>query len=417
MHALESILAQHSGRSHVAAGDLITIDIDIAGVNDLYIQVIEEFRRMGGKRVWDPSKIVFFFDHYSPPSTIPAASNQRVMREFCHQQGIEHLYDVNEGVCHRVLQDHGLVTPGSTIVVTDSHTTTHGAFGAFSTGVGATDMAAILLTGKMWVRVPEVLRIEIEGTPATDVAAKDIILHVLGTIGADGAVYKAIEFAGSALSRLSLGQRAVLTNMGVEMGAKAAFIEPSDLSLADPEPQRSAHLPNHKTDPDFTYAETFSFDIGALSPQVARPGAVDATTDVADVEGTHIDQAYIGGCTGGSIEDLEIAAMQLKGRHIAPGVRLLVSPASRSVYMHSIRNGYIATIVDAGGTVLNPGCGPCLGIHQGLVASGETCISAASRNFSGRMGSPEAQIYLASPATVAASAVAGVIAPPHSEEP
>jgi len=416
LHALEHILAQHSDQESVSAGDLITVDIDIAGVNDLYVQVIEEFRKMGGKRVWDPQKIVFFFDHYSPPSTIQAAANQREMRAFCQKQGIEKLYGVHEGVCHRVLLDHGLVAPGSTIVITDSHTTTHGAYGAFSTGVGATDMAAILLTGKTWIRVPEVLRVRIEGTPTRAVLAKDIILHVIQRLGADGAVYKAIEFTGSAVQQLSLEQRAVLANMSVEMGAKAAYIEQGDeqvRQVGETDCPRTTWIA--KTDPDFVYAATVPLDVTGLAPQVALPGAVDAVVDVEDVAGIRIDQAYIGGCTGGSTEDLAIAAEQLRGETVAEGVRLIVSPASQSVYLQAIREGTIECIVQAGGTIINPGCGPCLGIHQGILSPGEVCISAASRNFPGRMGSTEAQIYLASPATVAASALTGEIAPPYLE--
>jgi len=414
LHALESILARHSDRKSVSAGDLITINVDIAGVNDLYVQVIDEFKRMGGKKVWDPRKVVFFFDHYSPPSTIQASANQQTMRKFCFEQGIDKLYDIHSGVCHRVLFDHGHVCPGSTIVITDSHTTTHGAFGAFSTGVGATDMAAILLTGKMWVKVPEVVRVALEGSPLRMISAKDLILHVLGKIRADGAVYKAIEFTGPATYNLSLEQRAVLANMSVEMGAKAAFIEKS---AAEAWETHGAHAPQdppyHRTSEGYTYAESFSFNVSELSPQIALPGSVDNVVDVADVAGVPIDQAYVGGCTGGSVEDMAATARQLSGRTVAPRVRLVVSPASRAVYLQALREGYIESIVQSGGTIINPGCGPCLGVHQGILSSGEVCISAASRNFPGRMGSPEAQIYLASPATAAASAVAGEITLPR----
>ena len=416
MHALESILARHSNRKSVSAGDLITIDVDIAGVNDLYVQVIDEFKRMGGKRVWDPRKVVFFFDHYSPPSTIQASANQQTMRKFCFEQGIDKLYDIHSGVCHRVLFDHGHVLPGSTIVITDSHTTTHGAFGAFSTGVGTTDMAAILLTGKMWVRVPEVVRIELEGTPSRISSAKDLILHVLGRVRADGAIYKAIEFTGSATYSLSLEQRAVLANMSVEMGAKAALIEKSGTQAWEAHEAYAPQAPpyhRHTTPDGYKYAESFSFDVNGLLPQIALPGAVDNVVDVNNVIGVPIDQAYIGGCTGGSVEDMAAAAEQLSGRNVAAGVRLVVSPASRSVYLHALRQGYLESIVQSGGTIINPGCGPCLGVHQGILSSEEVCISAASRNFPGRMGSPEAQIYLASPATVAASAVAGKISLPR----
>ena len=415
MHAIEKILAIHSDRTRVRAGDLIAVDVDLAGVNDLYVQVLRAFCEMGGKAVWDPKRVAFFFDHYAPPSTIKSAENQRAMRMFVEQQGIERLFDIHEGVCHQVLRQYGMVKPGMIIAITDSHATTHGVFGAFSTGIGATDMAGILLSGKLWLRVPEVIRVEIAGDLPPGVMGKDAILKVLGTLGADGAVYKAVEYAGDGIGKMSVDQRTVLANMSVELGAKASLM-PVDKVL---EAEMRNHTPEPyttpTTDPDYTYAGRFAFDVSRLEPQIALPGAVDDVTDVANVVGTPIDQVFIGGCAGGLREDMKAAARQLRGSRVQKGVRLIVSPASRSIYLDALRNGDIADIVSAGGTVINPGCGPCLGVHQGLLAAGESCVSSANRNFPGRMGSPDAEIYLASSATAAASAVQGRIALPSKE--
>jgi homoaconitate hydratase family protein len=415
MHAIERILASHAGRQQVSAGELITVDVDLAGVNDLYLQVLESFQAMGGRRVRNPERVVFFFDHYAPPSTIKSAENQRAMRTFVEEQGIERLLDVDEGVCHQALWQHGWVRPGMLVVITDSHATTHGAFGAFSTGVGATDMAGILLSGKLWLRVPEVIRVEITGDLPPGTMAKDVILRVLRILRADGATYKAVEFCGPGISSMSLDQRTILANMSVELGAKASFI-PVDGLLESELMKRTAEpyaIPT--TDPDYQYAARYSLDVSALEPQIARPGAVDDVVNVASVLGTPVDQAYVGGCTGGLLEDMAAVASQLHGAQVHKGVRFVVSPASSSIYLQAIEKGYIAEVVRAGGTVINPGCGPCLGVHQGILAAGEVCVSAASRNFPGRMGSTEAQIYLASPATAAASAIHGRIALPAKE--
>jgi homoaconitate hydratase family protein len=417
MHAIERILAMHAGRDRVHAGDVMTVDVDLAGVNDLYLQVLESFWEMGGERVWNPEKTVFFFDHYAPPPTIKSAENQRMMRAFVREQGIDRLLDIHEGVCHQALWQHGWVRPGMLVVITDSHATTHGAYGAFSTGVGATDMAGILLSGKLWLRVPEVIRVEISGRLPQNVMAKDVILKVLGTLRANGAVYKAVEFCGEGVSTMSVDQRAVLTNMSVELGAKASFI-PVDSSLEREIAERTTEpytVPF--TDPTYDYSASLDFDVSELEPLVALPGAVDNVVEVACVVGTPIDQAYIGGCTGGSLDDMRATAFQLRGAHVRKGVKLIVSPASQSVYLQALGKGYIAEVVRAGGTVINPGCGPCLGIHQGALAPGEVCVSAASRNFPGRMGSTDAEIYVSSSATAAASAVQGSIALPSDEAP
>ncbi len=416
MHALEAILASHSGRESVSAGEIITIEIDVAGVNDLYVQVLEAFWKMGGKRVWAPDKVVFFFDHYSPPSTAKSAINQRVMREFIAQQGIERLYDIGEGVCHPVLFEDGLATPGSTLCITDSHATTHGAYGAFSIGVGATDMAAVLLSGRLWVRVPEIMRVDVTGEASPATTSKDIMLYVLKTVRADGAVYKAVEYSGPVVDNMSLEQRAVLTNMSVEMGAKASFIAIDSYTLE--EFRRIGHevCNIQESSEDYEYNRVVNVDVSGLEPQIALPGAVDRVVEAKRLLGTRIDQAYIGGCAGGLFEDIKAAAYQLRERSVRRGVKLIVSPATRTIYLRALEAGYVAEIVRAGGTVINPGCGPCLGVHQGVLAPGEVCVTSTSRNFPGRMGSAEARIYLTSSATAAASAAEGMIALPDPED-
>jgi len=417
MHAIEHILAMHAGLDHVHAGDLITVNVDLAGINDLYLQVLESFWEMGARQVRNPERVVFLFDHYAPPSTIKSAENQRAMRAFAAEQGIDRLLDIHEGVCHQALWQHGWMKPGMLVAITDSHATTHGAFGAFSTGVGATDMAGILLSGKLWLRVPEVIKVEIRGDLPPDTMAKDVMLTVLRTLHADGAVFKAVEFCGEGTRKMSLDQRTVLANMSVELGAKASFIPVDGVLKSELEKRASGPYTVPTTDPTYAYADQFTIDVSELEPQIALPGAVDNAVRVASVLETPIDQVYIGGCTGGALEDMEATAAQVRRGRVHKGVKLIVSPASSSIYLQALEKGCIAEIVRAGGTVINPGCGPCLGVHQGILASGEVCVSTASRNFPGRMGSREARIYSASSATAAASAIQGCLALPAKERP
>lgn len=413
MHALEKILASHSGVESVKAGEIVTAEVDLAEINDLYLQVLKSFKDMGGKNVWDPEKIIFIFDHFSPAPSIKAAENHRKMREFCFEQKIPHLADINSGVCHQVMPERGLVRPGMILVATDSHTTTHGAFGAFGTGVGSTDLATILITGKLWFRVPEIIKINIEGKMVPGVMAKDIILKVIGELGQDVAVYKAIEFAGTAIEKMSVAERMVICNMSVEMGAKTSYIQPSDKVLSYVKEHYGNDFTVHSTDPDYEYVESYDFEISDLPPLVAVPHSIDHVLPVTEVEGVKVDQVLIGTCTGGRVEDIEIAAKILKGRKIAPHTRLVVLPASNEVFKESIQRGYIQELLDSGATVSAPGCGPCLGVHQGLLSAGERCVTTSSRNFPGRMGSAEAEIYAASPATAAATALEGKLVDPR----
>lgn len=412
MHAVEKILARAAGRERVTTGEIVNCAVDLAGINDLYLQTLRSFAEMGGGRVHDPRKVVMFLDHFAPASTITQADNQKQFRAFCREQGIDLLMDIDQGVCHQILADKGLVHPGMLVVVTDSHTTTHGAFGAFGTGVGATDLAIILLTGQLWFRVPEVIRIDLKGTLGTGVYAKDVILKVIGTLGADYGVYRAVEFSGPLLQGLGVAERMTLCNMTTEMGAKTAYIEPDEVTFDFLRNKVNLDSPGVSTDPGYRYAAEHTFDVTGLKPQLAAPHSVDNVSDIAAHLGRPIDQAYLGTCTGGRVEDLAVAARILEGRHIHSGTRFVVVPASKGVFLEAMARGYIQTLVGAGATLVTPSCAACLGTHQGVLAVGETCITASSRNFPGRMGDAGAEIFVASPASVAAAALEGRIADP-----
>jgi homoaconitate hydratase family protein len=412
MHAVEKILARAAGREEVTTGEVVNCTVDLAGINDLYLQTLRSFAEMGGKKVHDPRKVVMFLDHFAPASTITQADNQKQFRAFCREQGIDLLMDIDQGVCHQILADKGLVRPGMLVVVTDSHTTTHGAFGAFGTGVGATDLAIILITGQLWFRVPEVIRIHLEGRMSPGVYAKDVILKVIGTLGADYGVYRAVEFTGPLLENLGIAERMTLCNMTTEMGAKTAYIQPDQVTFDFLRDKVKMESPVVTTDPDFHYAAEHTFDFTGLKPQVAAPHSVDHVSDISAYLGKPVHQAYLGTCTGGRVEDLAVAARILKGRRVHPHTRFLVVPASKGVFLEAMAKGYIQTLVEAGATFVTPSCAACLGTHQGILASGETCITASSRNFPGRMGHAEAEIFVASPASVAAAALEGKIADP-----
>jgi 3-isopropylmalate/(R)-2-methylmalate dehydratase large subunit len=409
MHALEKILAKAAGRDSVSAGEIVNAKVDLAEVNDLYLQTIKSFYEMGGERVNDPDKITFILDHYAPAPSIQTASNQKEMREFCYDQGIEKLYDINEGVCHQVMVEKGLVWPGMVLVATDSHTTTHGAFGAFGTGVGATDLATIMLTGELWFKVPEVIKIEITGKLNPRVMAKDVILYIISKLGTDGAVYKGVEFTGETVKNMSIAERMVLCNMTVEMGAKTSYIKPDETTFRYVKERTGKDFKVEYTDEDYQYSEEYTFDVSDLKPQVAVPHSVDNGRDMDKVEDVKVDQVFIGTCTGGRLEDIEAAVKAMNGRSVHSKTRLLIIPASKEVMEKAIEKGYVSTLMKAGATFSSPGCGPCLGTHQGLLAPGEVCATTSSRNFPGRMGSTEADIYLVSPATAGEIAVNGKI--------
>jgi 3-isopropylmalate/(R)-2-methylmalate dehydratase large subunit len=416
----EKVLAKKAGLDAVQPGEIVTVQPDRLLTHDNTADIANKFRKIGVDRVANPTMNVIVLDHVAPAANETYAANHQAIRAFVASQGIPAFYDIGEGICHQVLPEQGHAWPGAVIVGSDSHTPTAGAFGAFAAGIGRTEAAAVMATGEIWLRVPETLRILVAGELPERVAPKDVILHIIGDLRADGATYCSVEFAGAAIDAMSVAGRMTLTNMAAEMGAKNAVVEPDDTTwawlaergLGDKEIRRQGA--GVKADADATYAGVFEYDVSALAPQIAKPHTVDNVAPVAEVAGTRIDQALIGTCTNGRLEDLRAAADLLRGRHIAPDVRLLVLPASREVLLAAIEQGIIRDLVTAGATLLNPGCGPCLGAHEGCMAPGEATISTANRNFKGRMGSKNAAIYLGSPATVAASALTGVITDPRA---
>ncbi|MDI9614703.1 homoaconitase large subunit [Methanothermobacter sp.] len=416
MTVSEKILARASGKDRVEAGEIVMASIDVAMTHDLTGPLsVESFERIGKDGVWDPEKIVVIFDHQVPADSLDAAQNHMIMREFVREQGIRNFYDVREGVCHQVLPEKGHVVPGEVIVGTDSHTCTHGALGAFATGIGSTDMAMVFATGKLWFRVPETIRFEISGSLRKHVYAKDVILNIIGKVGADGATYMACEFAGETVADMSVSDRMVLSNMAIEMGGKTGIVEPDEKTIRYVERRSDKPYRVFRTDPDAPSLSVVEVDVSDLEPQVACPHNVDNVKPVSEVD-VEIDQVFLGSCTNGRLSDLRDAAAILKNREVADSVRMLVIPASREVYRRALSEGLMEIFVDAGALVCNPCCGPCLGGHVGLVGPGEVSLSTSNRNFRGRQGSPEAQVYLSSAAVAAASAVTGRITHPAELE-
>ncbi len=416
MHALEKILARNSGRKTVHTGEIVTAKVDFAEINDLYLQTVYSFYEMGGEKVWDNERCAFVFDHYAPCPDIKSAQNHKEMRAFAQKNGLRFHFDTNCGVCHQVMPEAGVIYPGMIVVATDSHTTTHGAFGAMGTGCGATDMATILMTGELWFRVPEIIEVRLEGQAPEGVFPKDVILSVLGRIRADGAVYKAIDFTGSYIEQLNVAGRMTICNMAVEMGAKTAYMQPNEDVLNYVKERAVRPFEVQYTDPDFVYEESYVFDVSAMEPQLACPDSVENVHPLSEVtakEDVMLNQGYIGSCTDGRVEDIAVAAKILRGHHIPEHTRLVVVPASREVMLACMEKGYIQDLMNAGATITTPGCGACLGAHEGILAPGEICITSTNRNFPGRMGSTEAHLYLASPATVAASMINGRITDPR----
>jgi len=410
---VEKVLARKAGLGSVVPGQIVTLRPDKLLTHDNTAAISKQFRKIGVEQVADPRTNVIVLDHVTPAANETYATNHKIIRQFVAEQGISAFYDIGEGICHQVLPEKGHAWPGAVIVGSDSHTPTYGAFGAFSAGIGRTEAAAVMATGQIWLRVPQSLRIDVQGKLPARISAKDVILHIIGHLRADGATYCSVEFTGETIQETSVASRMVLTNMAAEMGAKNAVVEPDDKTRAWLQGRVKNSYEEIYADPDATYERGVAYDVSGLVPQVARPHTVDNVVPVTGVAGRPINQALIGTCTNGRLEDLEAAADILRGKHIASTVRLLVLPASREVLLAAIEQGIVSDLVAAGATLLNPGCGPCLGAHEGCMAPGEVTISTANRNFKGRMGSKEAFIYLASPATVAASALTGVITDPR----
>jgi 3-isopropylmalate/(R)-2-methylmalate dehydratase large subunit len=416
MNITEKILAKASAKTSVLPGDIVDTNVDMVMVHDLTGPLaVEAFRRIGIAHVWDNKKIVIILDHQVPAESVKAAELHKMLRAFAKEQSIR-FYDVGRGgICHQVMPEKGHVLPGSVIVGADSHTCTYGALGAFATGIGSTEAAAVFATGKIWLKVPETIRINVEGEFKPFVTPKDLILSIIGRIGADGATYKATEFTGSTIRTMSIAGRMTLCNMTVEMGAKNGIIEPDEKTRKFLQGRTNKHYEVFRSDPDADYGQVVEFDVSELEPLVACPSSVDNVKPVSEVDAP-IEQAFIGSCTNGRIEDLRVAAQLMKGNTVKDGVRTLVIPASQEVYRQAVEEGLVEIFTDAGALVCGSACGPCLGGHIGLLAVGETCVSTSNRNFIGRMGSTQASVYLASPATVAASALTGRITDPRTLE-
>lgn len=410
MNIIEKILAKASGKKVVHPGEIVEAEIDKAMANDITAPLaVLSFKRMDGKNVWDKEKVILVIDHIAPASSEQSAKMHKLMRDFVEEQSIKYFYDVGRGgVCHQVMVEKH-VEPGDVIVGADSHTTTYGALGAFSTGIGSTEMASVWLTGKLWFKIPEAINIIFNGEMTKSVYPKDLILYTIGQLGADGAIYKGVKFSGGTIRNMGVEGRLTLCNMVVEMGGKNGIIEPDEKVYNYLNKQAKDDL---RDDEDSEYDKTFEYDASKLEPMVACPSTVDNVKSVSEVEGVKIDQALIGSCTNGRLSDLRIAAEILKNRKVKKGVRALVIPASQDVFKAALNEHLMEIFIDAGVMICNPNCGPCYGGHLGLLAEGEVCISSSNRNFVGRMGSPKADIYLASPATVATSAITGKITQP-----
>jgi 3-isopropylmalate/(R)-2-methylmalate dehydratase large subunit len=408
----EKIFARKANRREVRPGETVTVTPDVLMTLDADAEIVYRFKQLGVKRVWDADRIVGSMDHYSPASTVRSANVLKTLREFAREQGIRRLYDVGEGVTHEVLLANGHVLPGQFVVGTDSHTPSYGAVGAFSCGIGTSDALPIWATGKHWFMVPESVKVTLAGTMPHGVYAKDVILDVIRHFTTKSCRYMCMEYVGDAVRQLSIAERVVLANLSTELGAKAAYVQFDEITQAYAARAGQAYEPVVPDD-EARYAKEYRLDVATMEPLVACPHRVDNVRPVAAVAGAEIHQAFVGTCASGRLEDLELAARIASGKRVADGVRLLIAPASRTIFRTAIDRGYIQTLLVAGATFLPPGCGPCMGLHQGLLADGERCVSTGNRNFMGRMGSHQAEIYLASVATVVASAVAGALTDPR----
>ena len=419
MNITEKILAKASGKKAVHPGEIVDANVDMVMVHDLTGPLaVEAFKKIGPKKVWDYKKVVVILDHQVPAESVKAAELHKTMRQFAKDQNLT-FYDVGRGgICHQVMPEKGHVTPGSIIVGADSHTCTYGAFGSFATGIGSTEAAAVFATGKIWFKVPPTIKVNVKGKFQKYVTPKDLILNIIGKLSVDVAIYKAAEFVGPTIKDMSIAGRMTVCNMAVEMGAKNGIIAPDETTRKFLEDRVKA-MPDFKalqSDRDAEYEKTVEFDVSKMPSQVACPSSVDNVKAVSEVGNISVDQAFIGSCTNGRLEDLQLAAKVLKGRKVKEGVRALVIPASQEVYRQAMQEGLLEIFTDAGAIVCGSACGPCLGGHIGLLAAGETCVSSSNRNFIGRMGSTQANVYLASPATVAASAVTGKLTDPTALE-
>lgn len=414
MTMTQKILAAHSGRESVRAGELILADLDLVLGNDITSPVaIKEFAKLGKDSVFDRDKVTMVMDHFAPNKDIKAAEQCKMCRDFCNDMEVTHFYDVGEmGIEHALLPEKGLVTAGDLVIGADSHTCTYGALGAFSTGVGSTDMACGMAAGKAWFKVPSAIKFNLTGSLRRYVSGKDVILHIIGKIGVDGALYRSMEFTGVGLSSLSMADRLCIANMAIEAGAKNGIFEVDDITLEYIREHGGREPKIYRADEDAVYDEIIDIDLSRIEPTVAFPHLPENARTFSEIGDIRIDQAVIGSCTNGRLEDLIAAAEIMKGRKAAKNVRVIVIPATQKVYLDAMEMGLLRTFIEFGAVVSTPTCGPCLGGHMGILAAGERAVATTNRNFVGRMGHPESEVYLASPATAAASAVTGRIASP-----
>ncbi len=414
MTMTQKILAAHAGLDKVVAGQLIEANLDLVLANDITGPVaIHEVEKLNKKTVFDKDKIALVPDHFAPNKDIKSAEHCKCLREYAMKHNITNYFEVGEmGIEHALLPEKGLIVAGETCIGADSHTCTYGALGAFSTGVGSTDMGAGMITGKAWFKVPSAIKFVLTGKPSKWVSGKDVILHIIGMIGVDGALYKSMEFTGDGIKNLSMDDRFTIANMAIEAGAKNGIFPVDELTIAYMEEHSKKSYTIYEADEDAEYDETYTIDLSTLEPTVAFPHLPENTRKVKDAGEVKIDQVVIGSCTNGRIEDLRVAAKVLEGRHVAKGLRVIVIPATQAIYLKSIEEGLTQTFIKAGAIVSTPTCGPCLGGYMGILAAGERAISTTNRNFVGRMGHVESEVYLASPAVAAASAVTGFISQP-----
>ncbi len=415
MTITEKILAVHADSKHVSPGEQINVRVDLMLGNDVTGPVaIREFEKIGIDAVFDRKRVVLIADHFVPNRDIKAAEQSKILRDFAEKQKLSYHFDVGRmGIEHCLLPEQGLVGPGDLIIGADSHTCTHGALGAFSTGVGSTDLAAAMALGETWLKVPESIKLVFDGELQPWVGGKDLILHVIGDIGVDGALYKAMEFAGPAIEKLSMDERFTMCNMAIEAGAKNGIIAPDKFTLAYVEGRCKRHYHFYQSDPDARYERIYEYDVSKIEPQVAFPHSPENSRPISEAGKVEINQAVIGSCTNGRIEDLRAAAGILRGRKVHKDVRLIIIPGTQAIYLQALKEGLMEIFIEAGGAISTPTCGPCFGGHMGILAKGERSISTTNRNFIGRMGHPESEVYLANPAVAAAAAILGRIASPE----
>ena len=410
---IEKIIEKNTGLSKVTPGQIVTVNVDRVMIHDIFIPFVKEkFEEMGFTKIWDPDKAVLIYDHLVPASQVDDTRHFRIGNEFVEKYGMKNIHR-SDGICHQLMTEAGYVKPGDIAFGTDSHTTTYGCVGAFSSGIGYTEMASILGTGTMWIKVPETIKVVIEGELPGNVMSKDIILRLIGDLGADGATYRALEFTGSTVKNMTVASRMTMANMAIEAGAKCALFTPDEKTAAYCETELDEFQKSLVGDEDAVYMKTMTYKAEDFVPVMACPSQVDKIKNVSELEGTEIDQVFIGSCTNGRLEDLRAAAEVLKGKKVADYVKLIVTPASRKIYCQAIAEGIMDTLAEAGAMITHPGCGLCCGRAGGILTDGERVVATNNRNFLGRMGTSKVEIYLASPKTAAACAIAGKIVNPE----